>query len=111
MPVPLIASIVIALAPAGGWTQPPIRTGTPFTEALPWAPSIEEALRRAKQEKKLVLATVVAVSDDHWVSGYAGAAEILRPLEPPVFGEDVSMALDEGLRKERVMMAAWFSDP
>ncbi|MFO0983025.1 MAG: hypothetical protein U1E76_15070 [Planctomycetota bacterium] len=97
---PLITTIVVLVANRGGWTQPPIKTGTPFTEALPWAPTLEDAIRRARQEKKLVLATVVAVSDDHWVSGYAGAAEILAKLEPPAFGEDVAMAVDEGLRKD-----------
>jgi hypothetical protein len=93
-----------------GWNQPPIRTGSDSVELLPWAPTIQVALARAAKEKKLVLATVVAVSDDHWVSGYAGAEAIRKPLSKPVFGDDLSMALDEGLRKERVMMAAWFAD-
>lgn len=93
------------------WTQPPIRTGSAIIEALPWASTLEEALAIAKREKKLVLATVVATSDDHWVGGYAGARQVWSRLEPPMFGEDVSSGNDDGLRKERVMMAAWFGDP
>jgi hypothetical protein len=102
--------LVATAAPCGDWSQPPIRTGVPSVESLPWAPTIQEALARATKEKKLVLATVVAVSDDHWVGGYAGAETLWKGLKPPAFGDDVSMALDEGLRKERVMMAAWFAD-
>jgi hypothetical protein len=109
-----IASAVILLfASTAGeeWTQPPIRTAPASVEALPWVTTIDEALARAKAEKKLVLATIVAVSDDHWVGGYAGANELWKSLGPPVFGADVSAANDAGLRKERVMMAGWFADP
>lgn len=102
---------LLLLTLSGDWTQPPVRTGPEDVEALPWAGTIEEALARAKKEKKLVLATVVAVSDDHWVGGYASAREVWGRLAPPPFGDELSMTLDEGLRKERVMMAAWFSDP
>lgn len=92
------------------WKQPPIRTGPTSAEALPWADTLESALARAQAEKKLVLATVVAVSDDHWVSGYAGAQQFWEHSEPPIFGDEVASAIDEGLRKERVMMATWFTD-
>src|SRR5262245_59379418 len=99
----LAALVLLATAGAGGavdWKQPAIRTGCAEVEALPWAATLEEALARAKKEKKLVLATVVAVCDDHWVGGYAGAEQVWQRLEAPMFGDDVAMALDDGLRKE-----------
>jgi hypothetical protein len=109
MPLAL-GALVLALAARPDWTQPPVHTGPASVEALPWAPTLEEALARAKKEGKLVLATIVAVSDDHWVGGYAGASEHWAKSGPPAFGEEISMARDEGLRKERVMMAAWFAN-
>jgi hypothetical protein len=98
-------------ARAQTWTQPTIRTGIDSVEALGWASTIEEALERARAEKKLVLATVVAVSSDYWVSGYSGAPAVRAHLKAPHAGEEVSSASDEGLRKERVLMASWFTDP
>src|SRR5690242_15343623 len=86
------------------WRQPPIHTGTPDVEALGWASTLEEALVRAKREKKLVLATVVAVSDDRWVGGTAGAQAHGTGKKAPFGGDEVAAARDEGLRKERVMM-------
>jgi len=75
--VPLLAAQLLAADESRPreWKQPPIVTGSPFTEALPWASTLEEACERARRERRLVLATVVAVSDDHWVSGYAGAGD------------------------------------
>jgi len=101
---------LVVLAPRRDWQQPAIHTGPASVEALPWAATIEEALARAKKEKKLVLATVVAVSDDHWVSGYAGAEQFWKGKGEPFGGDEIALARDEGLRKERVMMAAWFAD-
>jgi hypothetical protein len=111
--VGLIVPILFALEASAqtGWQQPPIATGSRFTEALPWAATLEEALTRATKEHRLVLVTIVAVSDDHWVSGYAGADEHWKRLAPPPFGDDVALAIDPGLAKERAMMALWFSDP
>ena len=102
-----------AHAPAqdGDWKQPPIHTGPARVEALPWAATLELALARAKQEGKLVLATVVAVSDDHWVSGYTGAEAIWAGKTLPFGGDEIAMARDDGLRKERVMMVSWFANP
>ncbi|MEO6709260.1 MAG: hypothetical protein ABI054_04155 [Planctomycetota bacterium] len=97
--------------PRADWKQPPIHTGPESVEALPWALTLEEALARAKKEKKLVLATVVAVSDDHWVSGYAGAEALWADKGDPWGGNEMAMARDEGLRKECVMMATWFANP
>ncbi len=73
------------------WKQPPIHTGPERVEALPWAGTLGEALARAKVEKKLVLVTVVAVSDDHWVSGYAGARQYWEKLDPPYGGDEVAL--------------------
>ena len=97
--------------PREDWKQPPIRSGSAAVEALSWAATLEEAIARAKQEQKLVLATVVAVSDDRWVGGYAGAARIWQGKSAPYGGDEIAMARDEGLRKERVMMASWFANP
>jgi hypothetical protein len=104
-------SLLLALPVPGDWKQPPIHTGPQRVEALPWAATLAEALARARTEKKLVLATVVAVSDDHWVSGYAGAEAFWSGKEAPWGGDEIAMARDEGLRKERVMMASWFANP
>lgn len=93
------------------WKQPAVRTGIERVEALAWAPTLEVALERAAKENKLVLASVVAVGDDHWVGGYAGASELYESRGEPAFGAEVSMANDDGLRKERVMMAVWFAQP
>ena len=111
--VPLLAAQLLAADESRPreWKQPPIVTGSPFTEALPWASTLEEACERARRERRLVLATVVAVSDDHWVSGYAGAGDHWRKLDPTPFGDDVAMETDAGLGKERVLMAVAFSDP
>jgi hypothetical protein len=111
--LPLLGSLLCTLAPLapGDWKQPAIKTGMEQVEALPWAATLDEALARAKKEKKLVLATVVAVSDDHWVNGYAGAEAYWKGKDAPYGGDENAMARDEGLRKERVMMAAWFANP
>lgn len=110
---PVVCLLLCARAPGqdGDWKQPPIHTGPARVEALPWAATLELALARAKQEGKLVLATVVAVSDDHWVSGYTGAEEIWAGKESPFGGDEIAMARDDGLRKERVLMASWFANP
>ena len=105
-----ICALFLAAVPSD-WKQPPIHTGSARVEELPWAATLADALARAKTEKKLVLATVVAVSDDHWVSGYAGAEALWSGKEPPWGGDEIAMARDEGLRKERVMMASWFANP
>jgi hypothetical protein len=107
----LLALCVSLLVAPRDWKQPPIHTGPARVEGLPWAGTLLEALALAKQEKKLVLATVVAVSDDHWVSGYAGAEAFWSGKEAPWGGDEIGMARDEGLRKERVMMASWFANP
>jgi hypothetical protein len=106
-------SLLLAIAPIGAadWKQPPIRSGSEAVEALPWAATLQKALARAKTEKKLVLATVVAVSDDRWASGYAGSEQFWKGKEAPYGGDEMALARDEGLRKERVMMAAWFANP
>lgn len=109
--VPEALPLGAGAAPTGPWTQPPIRTGTPFTDSLPWAANLEDALGRAKAEGKPVLATVVPVGDRQWVSGYAAAREVLKDQKRHPFGDQRGMAIDEGLMKERVMMAALFSDP
>lgn len=103
--------IVAAQSPSSDWVQPPIRTGDESVESLPWASNIQEALTRAAKEKKLVLATVVAITDGHWVSGYEGSEFWVKRAGKTAFGDDVASADDEGLRKERVMMATFFSDP
>jgi hypothetical protein len=98
-------------ADAPGWRQPPIRTGTPFSDALPWADTVEAALERARREHKPVLATVVAIGDARWSSGWQGAAAQLRGLDPPPFGDERAQQIDEGLVKERALMAVLFTDP
>ncbi len=103
--------LTAARQPRGDWVQPVIHTGNESVESLPWASTIQEALARAAKEKKLVLATIVAVGDDHWVSGYAGAEDVWKNARGAVPDEASGMVGDEGLRKERVMMAAWFADP
>jgi len=112
LPTPAVAP---ARSPSGAggtpWTQPPIRTGTPFTEDLPWAATIEEALERSRAENKVVLATVVAVQDRRWSSGYAAAPRDWAGTTPHPWGDDRMMAIDAGLVKERAMMLALFSDP
>lgn len=112
-PIPMMLALLLFAArePRLDWVQPAIHTGNEAVEALPWAATIEEALARAGKEKKLVLATVVAVSNDHWVSGYAGAEAAWKAARAPMIDDASGMANDEGLRKERVMMAAWFADP
>jgi hypothetical protein len=109
----MLTTLTLTLAALGSaeWRQPPIVTGIPRVEALRWEPTIESALARAKAEKKLVLATVVALSDAHWAFGYADAEALWSSGSAPAFGADVSVGNDPGLRKERVMMAAWFADP
>lgn len=96
---------------SGPWTQPPIRTGTPFSDTIPWAESLEAALERAKREKKPVLATVVPIADRRFVSGYRGAEAVWRGLKAHPWGDARRMAIDSGLVKERAMMASLFTDP
>ena len=93
------------------WVQPPIRTGSPFVESLPWAPDVESAVERARDEDKLVLATVVPVGDRRWSSGYRAAPEVWAGTEPHPWGDERVLAIDAGLVKERVLMASVFSDP
>lgn len=93
------------------WTQPVIHTGTPFSETLPWADDIEAALERARAQGKLVLATVVPVSDTRWVSGYRDASSVWAGSTPHPLGDARAMAIDAGLVKERAMMASLFTDP
>ncbi|MEM8710686.1 MAG: HEAT repeat domain-containing protein [Planctomycetota bacterium] len=93
------------------WRQPPIATGTPFVEALPWADDLESALKLAEVENKLVLATVVAVSDRRWSSGFREAPAVWNGEKPPRFGDERSQAMDAGLVKERALMGSLFSDP
>ena len=97
--------------PAEPWTQPEIRTGTPFSDRIPWAADLEEALARAKESGRPVLATVVPVGDRRWVSGFAGAAAVWKGQTAHPFGDERAMEIDAGLAKERAMMAALFTDP
>jgi hypothetical protein len=112
--IPLVgpaSAVEIAEDSERPWTQPEIRTGTPFSDTLPWADTIEEAIERAHKERKLVLATVVAVQDKHWSSGFEGADEAWKKEDPPTFDDDFAMKKEPGLVKERAMMAALFTDP
>jgi hypothetical protein len=97
--------------PPAAFVPPPILTGSPFVEALPWAASVEDALAAAKEEKRLVFATVVPVDSEHWVSGFRAAETMRKGLSPPPLGVARAMAADPGLAKERVMMATLLSDP
>ncbi|MHC4550794.1 MAG: DNRLRE domain-containing protein [Planctomycetota bacterium] len=99
------------IVPSGPWTQPEIRTGTPFSDTIPWARDLEEALARAKDERKPVLATVVPVGDRRWVSGYRDAEAVWKDQKAHPWGDERAMTIDAGLMKERVMMAALFTDP
>src|SRR5688572_9328548 len=94
----LVLALVLGTAPIGrqvDWKQPPIHTGPESVEALPWAVTLETALARAKQEKKLVLVTIVAVSADHWISGYSGAEALSSARGEPFGGNEIAMARDE----------------
>ena len=93
------------------WVQPPIRTGIPFVEALPWAEDLEAALDQARQEKKLVLATVVPIADQRWSSGYRAAPSVWEGTTPHPWGDERVMAIDSGLVKERALLASIFADP
>jgi hypothetical protein len=95
----------------GPWTQPEIRTGTPFSDTIPWAEDLETALATAKETGKPVLVTVVPVGDRRWVSGYRGAERVRKGQEPHPWGDERAMAIDSGLVKERAMMASLFTDP
>lgn len=94
------------------YRPPEIRTGTPFSETIEWASDIDEAVARARRERKLVLATVVPLGDRRWSSGFPGAEALRRAAgKPHPWGDARAMAIDSGLVKERAMMASLFSDP
>ncbi len=96
---------------AASWKQPPIETDTPASATLSWADTFEGALRSADESGRLVVATFVPVQDKRWLSGFAGAARLLRGQTAHPFGDARAMQIDAGLVKERALMAAVFSDP
>ncbi len=106
-----LGSSRVKAKPKVAWTQPPLRTGTPFVEALPWAEDLDAALEQAQKEGKLVLATVVPVAGQCWSSGYRAAPSVWKVAKPPSWGDERSMAIDPGLVKERALLASIFSDP
>ncbi|HVS09140.1 MAG TPA: hypothetical protein VMS76_04630, partial [Planctomycetota bacterium] len=79
---------------------------------IPWAATIEEALARAKVEKRLVLAFVTPWDDKRFEAGHAGAAEIARFLRPGAAPPaPASIESDPGYVKERALLTALLGHP
>jgi len=79
---------------------------------IPWAATIEEALARAKDEKRLVLAIVTPWDDKRFESGHAGAAEIAGFRHPGAAAPaPARIEGDPGYVKERAILTALFGHP
>jgi hypothetical protein len=108
----LLAAAGIAAAASG---QSPAGSGGQAEVAfdwIPWAATVEDALARAKQEKRLVLAIVTPWDDKRFESGHVGAAEIADFRQPGAAAPaPARIEGDPGYVKERAILTALLGHP